>query len=866
MKISVNWIRNFNELYKTSADPMPNGIDDLVEKIGAQLGQVEEVINLGKHYEGIVVVEVVTCEKHPNADKLKLCFIDDGGVTKNVERNEQGLVQVVCGAPNVKAGLTVAWIPPGVTVPATYDKDPFVLEARELRGKVSNGMLASPKELTIGDSHEGILELSANSSQLTAKPGTPLAEVLALDDYIIDIENKMFTHRPDLFGQLGIAREIAGIYGHAYKSPDWYKVNAPVPSSNADDSLKLEIKNEVPELVPRFCILKIKDVKVGPSPVWLQSYLSRIGVKSINNIVDLTNYLTQLTAQPSHAYDFDKLRARSSEPEAQIIVRKSKQGEKLKLLGGKEITLQDGAIVIASDKQAIGLAGVMGGADTEVDENTKNVVLEVGTFDMNTVRRASMTYGLFTDASTRFTKGQSPLQNRAVIAKLAEDILKLAGGRVSGDLVDDNHADSDLKTVKVTNDFINVRLGLSLDADEIKKILENVEFEVQINEEKHTTTQNYRLQGRSLQITAPFWRTDIEIPEDIVEEVGRLYGYDKLPQELPKRDLTPAAKDPLLSFKSRLREILSKTGANEVLTYSFVHGNLLDRVGQDKAQAYKISNALSPDLQYYRLSLTPSLLDKVHPNIKAGFDEFAIYEINKTHSKELMDSQEPNIPHEFQNIALVFAANTKEAKKYQGAAYYQARNYLMALLSDLGVSTEAVFRPLELERYADGKQAVVQYEPSRSVSLHIGKVNIGAIGEYKSSVRNALKLPDFSAGFELDVTALMHAAVSHAKYKPLNRFPSLEQDLTLRSDSKTTFAEFDDFINGQLDAAATEHGYIYELTPLDVFQKEDDKTHKQTTWRIILAHPERTLTTTETNTLLDEITKTVSKELGAERI
>jgi phenylalanyl-tRNA synthetase beta chain len=864
MKVSVNWIRNFNEKYKTSADPMPNGIDDLVEKIGSQLGAVEEVIDLGKHYEGIVAVKVVSCEKHPNADKLKICFVDDANVVKNVERNEQNLVQVVCGAPNVKEGLSVAWIPPGATVPSTYDKDPFVLEARELRGKISNGMLASPKELALGDSHEGILilgELSTLNSPLsTTKPGTPLAEVLALDDYIIDIENKMFTHRPDLFGQLGVAREIAGIYGHTYRSPTWYKVDATLPASNAQDTCKLEVNNDVPALVPRLCMLVIKDVKVGPSPLWLQSWLTRIGVKSINNIVDLTNYYTHLTAQPSHAYDYDKVAAKDPGAElATINVRLSKKGEKLTLLGGKTIELQEGAFVVSTKTQAIGLGGVMGGADTEVDAGTKNIILEVGTWDMNTIRRMSMAYGLFTDAATRFTKGQSPLQNRAVIAKMADDILKLAGGRVCGELYDDNHVAPEVlqrgslhQPVLTTVGFINERLGLHLNYDEVKKLLTNVEFRVEVT-------------GENIKITAPFWRTDIEIPEDIVEEVGRLYGYDKLPLELPRRDLTPAQKDPSLSFKSRLRNILTKAGASEVLTYSFVHGNLLDKVGQDKNQAFKISNALSPDLQYYRMSLTPSLLDKVHSNIKLGFGEFAIYEINKSHSKDSV--HENGLPEEFERVALVFAADSKKAKDYHGAAYYQARKYLMALLEELGLADRVVFKPLDPENYMGStKQKITQYEPSRSATVLLGDVVLGEVGEYKTSVRSYLKLPSLAAGFELDVEALRAAAKPYVEYKPLNKFPSLEQDITLRSDSKTTYAELNSFVDSQLQQASSGHGYNYEITPMGIFQKEDDKEHKQTTWRIILSHPERTLTTGETNKLLDKIATEAKLNLNAERI
>jgi phenylalanyl-tRNA synthetase beta chain len=850
MKVSVNWIRNLNSLYKTSADPMPYGIVDLVNKIGAQLGAVDEVIDLGKKYEGIVVVKVVNCEKHPNADKLSLCFVDDGGAIKGAKRNGQGLVQVVCGAPNVKADMLAAWIPPGATVPATFDKDPFVLEARELRGKVSNGMLASPKELGLGDSHEGLLVIDGD-----VKPGTPFAQIHKLDDYIIDIENKMFTHRPDLFGQLGIARELAGIYGHTFKSPSWYKIDAPVPTSNAQDSCKLESKNEVPDLVPRFCLLVIKDIKVGPSPPWLQSCLSRIGVKSINNIVDLTNYYTHLSAQPSHAFDYDKVAAKDPGSDcATLNVRLSKKGEKITLLGGKTIELNDGSFVVSTKTQPIALGGVMGGADTEVDESTKNIILEVGTWDMNTIRRTSMAYGLFTDASTRYTKGQSPLQNRAVIAKMAEDVLKHAGGRICGELQDNNNLSEEVlrrgslhEPVETTLGFINERLGLSLNSDEVRKILTNVEFKVEAT-------------GEKLKITAPFWRTDIEIAEDIVEEVGRLYGYDKLPLELPKRDLTPAEVNTTLAFKSRLREILTKTGANEVLTYSFVHGNMLEKAGQDKDLAFKLNNAISPDLHYYRLSLTPSLLEKVHPNVKAGFNEFAIYEINKVHIKGFKD--EDGLPKELERIALIFAANKKSSSQYSGTAYYQAKKYLDFLLSRLDVENVS-FEPINTN---DSDIATKYYVPVRSATIKSGENIIGRIGEYNESVRSSLKLPGFSAGFELSIAKLLELAKPHNQYKPLNRFPSLEQDITLRTDVKLTFATLADSIQGQLEEAAKKHGYRFDLLPLDIFQKDDDKDHKQTSWRIILAHPERTLTTEESNKLLDKIASESKNEFNAERI
>jgi phenylalanyl-tRNA synthetase beta chain len=680
-----------------------------------------------------------------------------------------------------------------------------------------------------------------------------------LDDYIIDIENKMFTHRPDLFGQVGIARELAGIQGHAYKSPGWYTPNAPVPSSNADNSLKVTVHNEVPQLVPRFCILPIKDVKVGPSPVWMQTCLARVGIRPINNLVDLTNYLMMLLAQPLHVYDYDKVKAKDpGAKHASINVRMSKKGERLTLLGGKTVELKENTVTIATATQAIGIAGVMGGADTEVDENTKNIILECGTFDMNITRRTSMAYGLFTDAATRFTKGQSPLQNRAVIAKMANDVLKFAGGRVCGELIDINHVDTTaLKRgslyapVTVTPEFINTRLGEQLSLPQIKEILESVEF-------------NVETKGGKLQITAPFWRTDIEILEDIVEEVGRLYGYDKLPVILPNRDLSPAKIEPMLGFKSTLRNILTRAGSNEVLTYSFVHANLLEKAGQDKSLAFKVSNAISPDLHYYRLSLMPSLLEKVHPNIKAGFKQFSLFEINKTHNKKHYEEDEPGVPKEFQELALVFAATEKDSE-IGGAAYYQARKTLDFIAYELAI--ELIYTPLDKE---SGSNFFVTKpfdwrRTAKVVEKGTGRP-VGFIGEFRPEVNKSFKLPNFSAGFELDIDLLMSVAKPYREYKPINRFPSLEQDFNLRTKADLPYSKLAEFMEVQLYKASKEKGYAYEITVLDIFQRDDDKQHKQTTWRISLSHPERTLITDETNKLLDKIAVEAKKNLQAERI
>lgn len=840
MKVSLNFMQNLSPVKLA-----PHGIDEMVEKIGSQLGAVEEVIDLSTKYQGIVVAKVVSCEKHPNADKLKICLIDDGKAVKGVKRNAKGLVQVVCGAPNVEAGMLVAWLPPGVTVPATLDKEPLVLEAREIRGQMSNGMLASAHELGISEDHSGILEIDED-----AKPGQAFMYVYGLNDSIIDIENKMFTHRPDCFGHLGVAREVAGITHQQFKSPDWYIKENSFTSYNDPEIKGLEVDNQIPELCPRYMAVVLSGVHVGPSPIWLQTYLSRVGVRPINNVVDMTNYMMLLTAQPLHAFDFDKV---AKNGRAKIVVRKPKKGEQLTLLDGKTITPRSEAVLICNQDKPIALGGVMGGKDTEVDENTSRIIIECANFDLYNIRRTAMEHGIFTEAVTRFNKGQSPLQCPPVLYKAVQMVQELCShAQPIGKVVDAHKTLHFSEPVKVSAQFINERLGLELSANEMAKLLKNVEFQVRIASEKLT-------------IVPPFWRTDIHIPEDVVEEVGRLYGYDKLPLTLPKRDLKPAHIDPLLAFKSRLRDILSDAGANEILTYTFVNGDLLKKVGQDTNNAFKLANALSPNLHYYRLSLLPSLLEKVHPNLKAGHEQFALYEINQTHGKDLVAKD--GLPIEEYRLGLVFAADDKTAKtQFEGAPFFQARRYVSHVLDSLGIY--AVFETSENHRLQGqiSKDTFAPFDKARTAIVKTADGRfLGEIGEFRTEVKQSLKLPSFVAGFELDVEALFKAQNSGSPYVPLPRYPSLSQDLTLKVPSKHTYQEVYDLLTASIQKLNSADTYS-ELLPLDIYQPPKDTAHRHFTFRLSIANYERTLTDKEVNDLLQKVADIAKEQLQATRL
>ena len=856
MKVSLNLIK---QLINFELPP----VDELVARVNQQLGGVEEVIDLKAKYGGARIVRVVECAKHPNADRLSVTKIDDGGVVAEVPRDENGLVQVVCGAPNVHADMWAIWLPPQSTVPASFDDDePFVLDARPLRGVLSQGMLAAADELAIGTDHEGIVEIHEHDvpAGVEFTAGAIFAEMFGLDDYVLDIENKMFTHRPDCFGQLGVAREIAGIFHQQFTSPEWYKS---VQQFTGAEGLDLTVTNDAPELVPRFMAVAIRDVTVQPSPLWLQCQLVAMGGKPINNIVDATNYMMLLTAQPTHAYDYDKLRGHKLE------ARLARNGEKVSLLNGKEYELTTDDIVIADGEGVIGLAGIMGGTDTEVSNDTKNIVLECANFDMYALRRTAMRHGIFTDALTRFNKGQSPLQNAAVLKQL----MSMVGGVQASEVFDNRNdrlmamqhdsrvtfGSAGKETISIfdwgavtgvlvlESTFVNERLGTEFSPQEICRILKNVEIKAHEEPEPNTPYQ--------FEVIAPFWRTDLELSEDIVEEVGRLYGFDKLPRQLPMRSIKPAPRNPRRQLKQAIRQSLSRAGANEVLTYSFVHERVLKNAEQDPNRAYRLSNALSPDLQYYRTSVLPSLLDKVHANIKAGHDEFMLFEIGKIHDKELPLNDE-NLPSEQTFVDGVYASKKPRA----GAPFYKARKLVERLLADLNIKVE--FKEI-VESDADVPAPFDGQRSAWIVAENGGK--LGIVGELSQTVRRNFKLPDYTAAFSLDIEKLQACLTESREhnYRPLSRYPSTTRDISLKMQSAVDYAS----VYACAEEVAKKHRELQiSITPIAIYQPKDDDSTKTVTLSVKFTSAERTLADKDTAPIIEEIAAMAAEEFDAAQV
>lgn len=774
MRISLNWLKKYVDIKISD--------EELTRLIGARLVEVEDVIDETHKYEKIYVVKVETCEKIPDTH-LSRCMIDCGG---------DELVQVMCGAPNVHAGMMAAWIAPGAIVPASVHEDaPFVIGTRKMLGEYdSNGMLAAADELDLGEDHEGIIEIDPKM----AKAGDEFADVFELKDKILDIENKSLTHRPDCFGLIGFAREVAGILGEPFKEPEFlikedvfeegFLVGTKQGIQKKNSKITIEVENT--NICPRYTCAQVKII----DPLAKNKYfsitdtiLAKAGMHSISKIVDVTNYLMLLTGQPLHAFDCDKFNKVGGTTEPKIIVRLAHEGEKIELLDGSLLECTKDDILITSNNAPVGLAGAMGGANTMIDENTKNVLIEAATFSLYNLRKTQMAHGIFSEAITRYTKG---VPANGTFSVLAEAVKEMNSKPID---LSDYWVDYQVpEAIKVTVDEINGLLGTEYSKDLIVKTLKNVGFDVEAR-------------NSSFKISAPVWRTDIHIKEDIIEEVGRLLGYDNIEPVLPPH--YTAEKNPMLEMKHGIRDLMDKFGANELLTYSFVSEHLLEKAGVDIKNSYKIVNSISPELQLVRQSIIPSLLDKAYMNEKLPVDRFAIYEMNKVYRKDLGMTDE-KVPVEKMSLGFVVAE-----RKNNETAFYKAKKYVAKLLEEYGIKAEYV--PLKDTKKVEAKP----FERKRSAEILVNGEYLGVVGEFRNSVRNEFKLAPYLAGFEIDLDVLL-TQMSHKKQISFGNHKT--EDLTVTTDK--TYAETLKEVREKYPEA--------EIRPGTIYQAEGQKTRNIT--------------------------------------
>lgn len=808
MLISLNEIKKYVEIPSTVSN------QELIELIGSRLVEIEEVIDLAPKYKGAYIAKVVKCDPIEGTH-LNLCQIDAGAVTAEFSDGET--VQVVCGAPNVHSGMLAVWLTPGAIVPSTYVHENFRLGKRKLQGYESNGMLAGADELDFDNEHKAIAEIDPK----IARPGDSLADIFALDDLILDVENKSLTHRPDCFGLIGFAREIAGILGIKFNEPAVFEN---LEAKLLPSTLDLQVKIEGDDLCPRYSCAVFDLTRHEPSKYLTREavFLAKAGMRAIDPMVDLTNIIMLETGQPLHAFDYDKLFTVGGAKTPTIVVRVAKDGESLQLLDGKTIACTPDDILITSNNVPVALAGAMGGKNTEIDASTTRVVLESATFSLYHLRKTQMAHGIFSEAITRFTKGQPAAMTLPV---LSETIQRLGVEPLT--MVDEYPGKVKPNTIKLTDSQINSLLGTEYDGETISQTLENVGFEV---EEA----------GDVLAVTSPLWRTDIHIAEDIIEEVGRLLGFDNIPLALPKKPFSGTESSPLWQLKQELRGILSdRLAMHELLTYSFISRDLLEKVGQDPDDSYEIVNSISPELQCFRQQIVPSLLDKVRENIKSGHKDFTLYELNQVSLKSsgLTDEVTPVLKNHLGIVSL--------------NDFYELKARILALFKSLKLNIEYRAIPSETANHDP------YLEPKRSAEILVGDTKIGAFGEIKAAVLRRLKLEPVISACEINLDKIAQLPRDRATDFKISRFPFVERDLTLKVSTVAQFGRFDQAILAMLSA----ENLIAEVAPVSVYQA--DPATKNISFHLRFSSPERTLDQDQISAIMKKVTVAVT-QLGAE--
>lgn len=825
MKVSLNEIKKYIKI------PEEIETEKLVELIGARLVEVEEAVNLAPKYQGSYIVKVVECEAIPDTH-LHLCKIDAQEHAKDFNPDERGLVQVVCGAPNVRKGMLAVWLTPGAIVPASFGEENFKLSVRKLRGYDSYGMLAGADELGLSTEHGTIAEIDPNF----AKAGDSFVEKFELDDVILEIENKSLTRRPDTFGLIGFAREVAGILDLPFETAE--------VTAKLGKSLDGAIQIADAEICPyySFAVLDLKDAARQNKFLDKNAiFLAKAGMQAVSKIVDLTNLVMLHTGQPLHAFDYDKFLQVGGSNQPKVGVRLASEGEKLQLLDGKTITCNQNDILITSGDKAVALAGAMGGKNTEIDASTQRVMIEAATFSLYNLRKTQMKHGIFSEAITRFTKGQ-PVSSAAWALKLAIGLLSGQISEVKNSKIQLEKPEnllafaevSSAPTKKITLDFgaeqINTILGSDYSSERIVKTLQNVGFGLEKIE-------------KGLRLTVPSWRNDIEILEDIAEEVGRLLGYENIAITLPQRPMLGARPNPMLKLKTEIRNILSnQLAAYEILTYSFVNQALEQKTGENPKYSYKIVNALSPDLQDFRQNLVPSLLVKMSENLKAGYEDFRLYELNQVTNK-LLGLDAEKVPMMQQRLGLVGCGD-----------YYEAKTILEQLLGKMKIDFELA--PVNAETQA----ALPFFEPMHAAMVIVNRQIIGVVGEIKASVAQKMKIQKAVGGFELDLTALMLAPRQKTQIQ-LSRFPKVERDITLEVDLEKSYQEIVDSVTTSLKK---QEDLIFKLKPASIYQAEGAKK-KRISLKLEFSHLKHTLTSAEIKAIMAKIIEATTK-IGAKEI
>lgn len=796
MRVPLKWLLDY-----VHTDWAPDVIAQRLTMAGLEIGDVEHI---GASWGGVRVALVTDVQPHPNADRLRLVSVALG--------NESATV--VCGAPNVAVGQKVAFASVGARLVDGHTGEMSTLKPAKIRGVLSAGMVCSEKELGLSDNHEGTVELPSD-----APVGVPLREYLG--DAIFDLE--LTPNRPDCLSVIGVARELSALSGVPLTLPPVSYASDSIPASDCIDVV-MENANDC----RRYCATVVRNVKPGPSPHWMQSRLRACGLRPISNIVDITNYVMLEYGQPLHAFDYDRVAHK------QIRVRRARVGELFTTLDNVERLLSPEVLMIADGDRAVGIAGIMGGSNTEVSESTSAVLLEAANFNHAVIRHGSAFLGLRTEASLRFDKGLHPDLAYAAICRATQLLVELCGGTAFRGVSDTYPVVVPLRQISLPQHEVRRLTGVDVARTEVKATLESLGF-MSVADTGQTTTYE-----------VPYWRGDVTGPADLVEDVIRIRGYDTIPVGTP-RFTTAAVSVPadLWDFKARLRRLMSGIGFQEVLTYSLVSREKLESLTPGcplTPTPLSIANPMSKDMECLRTSLRANLLDVLARNRRRETAPARIFELSRVYLP-----RESVLPEERETLCAILSGDAEPVTWHHGERrvdFFDAKGVVELLLHQCGV--QATFAPCDHAGLFPGRQASIEIE---------GEL-IGLLGQLHPSVARSFEVESDTMVFELDVARLMQHSRDIAEYEPLSRFPSSERDLAIMVDESVEYARVVDIIAG--------FGLVVETSLFDVYRGEQiPRGKKSFAVRLIFQAPDRTLTDIEIQSVLDKIIGRLASSLGA---
>ena len=714
MLISLNWLKQYIDLDGIEINEMENAL--------TMIGQeVEKIEVLGENLENVVTAQIIEKEIHPDSDHLTICKVDNG----------KEILQIVCGAPNHKAGDKVVLAQVGAKLAPD-----FVIKKGKIRGVESNGMLCSEEELNIGKDSDGIMILPEDTPV-----GVPMKEYLGINDTVFELE--ITPNRPDCLSHIGIARELGAYYNKEVKYPS-FVINSESSKKTADNiSVEIEDSN----LAKRYVARIIKNVTVKESPKWLKERVESIGIRSINNIVDASNFIMMELNQPNHTFDLDKIEG------GKIVVRAGHENEKLVTLDEQERELNSDDIVISDGVKAVALGGVMGGQNSEITENTKNILLEVANFNSQNVRKTSRRLTLFSESSYRFERRVDEENAINVINRLANIIQEVAGGEILEGAVDNYPVPYKKKTATLNFERLNRFVGKNIPRETVIGILTRLEIEVVDN-------------GETLTLTAPTYRDDLENEQDYFEEVIRMYGFDNIENILPKLDISEKPVIDTTKLSTQVKLIAANAGLKEVINYSFVPKDAMEKIKYTSVERENLIDLLRPiteDFVTLRPTLLYSLLKNAKENMNRNATNIRFFEVSRTFVKA------EELAKEEVKLGIILAGENNKTLWNPKPVPYD--------FYDLKGIVEEIFTQLKFNNYMIKRSEQSQYHPGRSVDVFVGRELIGSFGEIHPDVLENFDLGKTSVLVgEFNIDLIQKYISKKIKYQGIVKYPSVPRD------------------------------------------------------------------------------------------